>query len=500
MNEEKNSNDNLQMNEEEQKKKRKKILIFLFIIALITTVAVSFILQNNTSKPPTIENIPINPVATRNVHVSGQVVYENGKPFQNGKVELHSEVMKTTTDQKGWFLFENVVPENHELQVLDGKGKVLANAQIDLRQSSTNSQIDITKSKDGNYIVNISEKIRYLELSVTIKEGVLLLDNEKTYTIDDDGKVYTVNGEMTVDDGAIILESGTIITEGNMIIHFPYGIDEENNIISIGKDGTILPDGSVVDGEGKVTLPSGVVIDPEKGTVTRPDTSTGDVEDNRTEQIPEDTPSHVDPEGNVEPIKPEPENPDNPVNPDNPDIPDVPDYAGASVVGKDRLSWSNPWTLNTPIDLFYTGGKEETPVIKPGSTGYYLFKVENNREKDLKLNILLNEINVYDSKNNPTTHLPFRYRLGQIKTSTDELSGNVSWNDWNKTIDSSGKPQYSLTLTSSDVVSGKSSDKNYILYRLEWEWPFESGNDEADTISGKNQIQYQVNLNIKLEE
>lgn len=79
-------------------------------------------LNHHTEELPTVDTITIDPVEKRNIHVSGQVMYSDGRVYQNGRVQLHSDVMETKTDENGWFLFKDVDPAEHTLSVLDKDG------------------------------------------------------------------------------------------------------------------------------------------------------------------------------------------------------------------------------------------------------------------------------------------------------------------------------------------------------------------------------------------
>lgn len=498
------------MNDEEQKlnikdeirKRGKVILFFLGMIALVSTIVVSLVLQNNTTTPPVIDNIPINPAEARVIHVTGQVLYKDGKPFKEGKVELHSDVINTITDEKGWFLFQDVKAEEHTLSVIDKDGNTLAEASINLKQKDADEKIEIMKNKNGDYTINISTDVRYLELAVQIADDHLLLTETKTYAVTDKGNIYTVDGMIKPEDGAVILESGTVITEGNVIIHYPYAVETDNTVIDIGKDGATFSDKSQVDHNGNVMLPNGTVINKKEETVTPPSNTTGN---NGTQDIPKDTPSQVEPDGTIKPVKPtpptEPEEPEEPTNPDDPDNPDNPDPDNpeepekptepeiptgkdgtSAVYSKKDVSWSNPWTATTAIDLF---GKENA-VIQPGSKGKYIFLVQNNRDDDLNITIEMLE---------RSTHLPLKFKFGALKSTSDSLS-NADVRNWKKQENGT----YKVELEPSGKISNKTSSQNYTIYCLEWEWPYESGDDVSDTEIGKAAKTYQIDMKIHLED
>ena len=513
-------------------KEKKKVLIFaLILLAMISTVLVSFVIQNNT-KQPIIDTVVVEPIEERNIILSGQVRYSDRSAFANGNVELHSEAKKTTTDDKGWFLFEEVTPEEHKLTVFDKSGNELASASIDLKQLDSKTELNIEKDKDGKYRIELSVDTRYLELAIELRDHQLIISADNTYAVNDTGKVYNDKGVLDSKDGYILLPSGTVITDGNDIIRFPYILDSDDAVSEVPKDGTILDDGTKVDGDGTITLPDGTVIDKD-GTITDNDGNEYQPDDNG--------PIHIKPDGDIEPIKPtppkdednksdennpttppdhnnsdnpdisdpetpvDPDNPDitdpdipvdpdTPINPDNPDKPDIPDDqepnhddSSFNVTGQIKNTigdWTNPWRVNTSIDLFHnqSGGvskyKNGMPVIQPGSSGYYIFQIENKRDTLLDLEIYIKEA---------TYHLPMRYRLAPIHNYDESLPANLKWTD-------SVSLDKKTIIQSSQVGIGKN-----VLYRLEWEWPYESNHDDIDTKQGIQAEVYKVNIGIGIK-
>lgn len=481
--------------EEEKKNKKRKYLILLLLFAFITTISVSFILQHNTKNPIVIDNIPIEPTTARKIHVSGKVLYEDSTPYKNGDVHLHSEVRKTKTDETGWFLFENVSAEEHILKVVDKNEKVIAEATINVNQTEKKEKIDIEKKSKGNYVINVPYVVRYLELALQVSDDKLVIVEEKTFAICDEGKLHMTTGVIKTKDGATVLESGTVLTAGNMIIHHPFAIDSENNIHHIGEDGKSFPDGTNVDANGVIILPNGTVINGEDKTVTPPTHSDNANNENTIQRLPDDQPSHVDPDGNVNPVKPskpddsdlddnhESDSTNKPVDPDRPEPEPQPDVdKGEGYIYRNvAVGWSNQWTGNLSIDLFGS----ENAKIQPGSNGRFLFRVENKRQSDLKLIMQIRQ-----SDNN---RLPLRFRLGSIKTVSDCLPKNLKWQTWDK-------DNMIQLMTDKNTIGNVSSGNNSTIYCMEWEWPYESGNDKQDTMAGIKAEKYALDLKIRLED
>ena len=186
----------------------------------------------------------------------------------------------------------------------------------------------------------------------------------------------------------------------------------------------------------------------------------------------------------VEPDKPtgpgDPSDPDGPANPDEPTGPDAPDddTGSLSAYGKERGDGYVQWTQSSAIDLFYnrtTGGQEK---IAPGSSGYYLFRLQNTRSSQLNVTISFSEAGL---------HLPLAFTLTPL-----DSSGRSSMEG--EAVDGSLTAGGGLAL--STVVAGQA----VAGYRLDWEWPAE-GNDALDTKigSGRN-LAYMLTMKIHAEE
>jgi len=67
--------------------------------------------------------------------LSGTIVDGNGDPLANKTVELHSDVMTTTTDANGFYKFENVTEGDHTLYVKEEDDTEIANIPITITKS-----------------------------------------------------------------------------------------------------------------------------------------------------------------------------------------------------------------------------------------------------------------------------------------------------------------------------------------------------------------------------
>ena len=108
--------------------------------------------------------------------------------------------------------------------------------------------------------------------------------------------------------------------------------------------------------------------------------------------------------------------------------------------------------------------------MAPGSSGYYLFQLENTRNEALDVTVSFEE-------SGSMAHLPLKFTL----TPQGQTAGGVSG-----------------TLAEGEVLSLKTriAGKERVVYRLDWEWPFESGSDAADTEAGSQGGVYMLMLSI----
>lgn len=137
---------------------------------------------------------------------------------------------------------------------------------------------------------------------------------------------------------------------------------------------------------------------------------------------------------------------------------------------RDGISWSQ----FSAVDLFYnrTGGPDT--VIAPGSKGYYLMRLDNGNDFAIHCTLTITE-DLQES-----FHLPLRYRLSGEK---DTEKG-----EWTKGAEVTAL-EIDLKENSSEVCT------------LEWEWPFESGDDDYDTSVGtRENRRYLITLTIHAEE
>lgn len=199
------------------------------------------------------------------------------------------------------------------------------------------------------------------------------------------------------------------------------------------------------------------------------------------------------PENTAVPTRPDDSADPNPADPGNPD-PDSTDPAVPGSTGNrpsDPTPGSNAgaaakpgfeagddktvWTTDTPIEIFrisYENGEsvitvnsdDGEKVIAPGTSNSYTFKLKNtgNTSIDYRLTV--------DAYFTPSDlRIPIRAKLSRYDGRW--LVGSA---DGYGTVDALDAVEDSASLSAG----------RYTYYTLEWEWPFESGDDAYDTLLG----------------
>lgn len=520
--------------QESNKKKQRILLVFLVITAMVSSVISGILIGRNTNsyRGQILDTIVIGSDETRKVHVSGQVLYTNGDPYKNGKIELRSEPRVSSTNSKGQFFYESVEPGKHTLSIVDESATILAKCQFEVSQSSKNQAIDIKKQKEGAYSVDLSVDVRFIELAVEIDmdHKVLNLIPEKTAVLLDDGTLSVDGKTLNVTEGAVVLPSTTVILTDKTVVITDSLILPNNEVTSIPKEGyrndlgeKVEKNGDVVFIDGSKATSNGVkkadgsLVQPNeayqikyessktsngenptdsselnKDTAKSEQTQNAD-SDSKKENNSGTTPLKPDktkpevPDTNDQPSVPDtpdnPNTPDTPVTPDKPDIPDDPiikpeveDHGILEAKSETTNGWKD-WLSVSTIDLFRRrNNTADNGSIQPGSHGYYMFKLENGRSKDLSISLQLSETDM---------HLPLSFTLTPLDENGNQLS----------------KLAVSGSLKNNNVMTlkGRIGAKTSTVYRLDWKWPV-AGNDAEDTKAGLSGGSYKLSLRIHAED
>lgn len=280
-------------------------------------------------------------------------------------------------------------------------------------------------------------------------------------------------------DGAFIEPgtSGMLIAAGSVV---PIGAERtgntEDRMENVDLPVQTTPEPSTKDIEAEQPQESGETAETEDslenaetkpaetaGSQTRPekdDSGSGDDSSSRPTSAPEPTAPEV-------PTLPT-ETPAETVEPTTPE-----DGKGG-LLAKETMADGSliSWTQLATIDLFRNRASGIADKIAPGSSGYYLFRLENTREEDLIISLAI-------SATEDSLSLPLKFDLRP-----DNKDGGAA----------SGTMKNGRGLTLETKLEGNESR----VYRLDWKWPFD-GNDSIDTAAGIKAGEYKVKITIYAE-
>lgn len=165
----------------EKKHLQIKGVLLLLIAVSLTSCIIGFIIGRSvTTDYPTgyiMDTIPLSPsgeghaVSKTYFKLTGRVLYTDGTPYANSRVELRSSPRYTDTDEFGYFYFEDVEPGSHIINVIrDGVVQASCAIEVDADERYTDSQI--VQLDDGSFSIRIS-------LDVSVLELTLVLDNDR---------------------------------------------------------------------------------------------------------------------------------------------------------------------------------------------------------------------------------------------------------------------------------------------------------------------------------
>lgn len=113
-------------------------------------------------------NLKFNKIDEQNTNnnyiFSGQVIY-NGKPLSNAYIELHSNILTTTTDKLGNFHFENVSLGSHSITI-SHDDKVIGYSEFSINEKEDNS-IELVYKNNEKITSNSNE----VDLTVYINDN-----------------------------------------------------------------------------------------------------------------------------------------------------------------------------------------------------------------------------------------------------------------------------------------------------------------------------------------
>lgn len=427
-----------------------------------------------------------------------------------------------TVEKEGEILAETQVSLDFSAEMPSLEIMAEKKAKISLPEDTRLLEVELTVEEGG---VNFSEDTLYLidqEGSILDFEGNAYQKKQGQLLATSQGNIITEqNGEIGIylpPQRIEITEEDTVPVQPGEEIEDGLQVEEDGSIST--EDGTVvLPDGSIQPPQQEPVYPEEPVIvedgevqpapsvpaatpSPAPSFTPSPD-GEGKEEDTVSSQ-PETTPFPDEPvnspgedENVSENIFPsEPENPMASPEPSTP-LPEVsplpepvvtpspspspsatpaltpspePEEETGGLQISDRETGVS-WRQQSAIDLFRrrTSGEElgeqdGLPVIAPGSSGYYDFKLSNRESFDIDFVIAIEELSF---------HLPILYSIQNLETGEYYIYGSKTGN--------TGKTQDDLI---APVVRLPANTEN--VYRILWEWQYEdwftaSEDDAIDT-------------------
>lgn len=375
------------------------LVLFLMLLVSITSSCIGYLLSSKINDSrftgqivDTIEIFAGDAVRERTyqVNISGTIYYTDGTPYANGVVELRSEVRRTTTDELGRFIFENVPEGTHKLSIIENDQAVLSRT-VTIQKSSLIVGANVKRNDDGSYLIHVPIDIVQVDLLLELHD----------------------------DNVALILKGSSSQSE-----YFPNPDANPGTAIKPGfpaASGTTTPPTNPPAGTGQPTeaVPPAETTEP-------------------TAPVPP-----VEAEPPATPLPPvTPTTPTGPTTPVNPD-PGTPAAPSAGITVTDGTAASRVWTKATAIDIFAeregNSGVRKIKgknVIAPGAKGRYIFRIKNNEALTAVYSIALKETD----QNNPK--LPMRYRIRQGVSGSNYIGGS----DWKEAKD--------LLVTNAELAAG----------------------------------------------
>lgn len=162
----------------------------------------------------------------------------------------------------------------------------------------------------------------------------------------------------------------------------------------------------------------------------------------------------------------------------------------AKKTGFETSGGNRVWTTNTEIEIFrvfYENGEQEITVrsdndedklLAPGTDNAYTFKLQNTG------NVALDYVVTIDAYFSPDyIRMPINCRLSRY-------DGTWIAGDLENYVD---VPTLDTVEDQATLGAGK-----YTYYTLDWNWPFESGDDELDTLFGNLAVDHNLTLTIRI--
>lgn len=110
------------------------------------------------------------PVEQR-IDLKGRVIYTDKTPYAGGLIELRSETRYTRTDRDGYFMFIDVGVGDHNINVLDEAGNVLASCAVEINRTTEVENTELILLSDGAIVFQVAVHVKVLEITVYLHRG-----------------------------------------------------------------------------------------------------------------------------------------------------------------------------------------------------------------------------------------------------------------------------------------------------------------------------------------
>lgn len=318
----------------------------------------------------------------------------------------------------------------------------------------------------------------------------------------------TVSGMTLREDGAVQLENQTVVTpQGQVTLPDSQELVGPSDNVILVEDGTAeelpelpdeypaadeQPDASEEESSAASEPVSESSQEVSASEGSGEETSSGPVSSASSEEpVQEPLPEEKEPSA-----PPEEQAPDNALPADTAESQPVPE-ATQEPFGISDLATGEAWTQESIVDLFKkrtrgaqlgekeirdeNGSVRSVPVIAPGSSGYYDFKLRNDADYDIRFTLSLSE---------GSFHLPIMYSLRDLEN--------------NRLYSGRAKLKANGAAVTTDYIALPAHSER--RYRLNWEWQYEDWlspweDDEIDTAAARQKNPtYIVSMAINAEQ
>lgn len=169
---------------------------------------------------------------------------------------------------------------------------------------------------------------------------------------------------------------------------------------------------------------------------------------------------------------------------------DLPEIEGSLSAGMEASDENGPWATQNTVEIFkitydnetgestVVSADEKTEIIAPGTENSYTFKFKNTGQVAIDY-----DLSIYAYISPSDVKVPVEVRLNRFDGYW-LVGGKDSWESVEE-----------LDATYDSYTVGTMC---HTYYTLDWRWPFESGDDELDTLIGDMATEEDITLTIEI--